>query len=73
MNTKRLKGEIIAIYGSQKLFGSAMQWHANKVSKMLKKKYMPDVDEAADIAEALKLTDDKFCEIFLHRPSPNCD
>lgn len=73
MNLQRLKGEIIAVYGSQLAFSKAVGWHKNKVSKMLCGKYKPNTDEVADIVLALRLTEQQYWNIFLPFLSPNCD
>ncbi len=73
MNTKRLKGEIIAKFGTQTKFCEAIGWHRNKVSKMVCNKYIPDVDEAEKIAEILNLSEALYIAIFLPRSSPNGD
>lgn len=70
MNISRLKGEMIAVCGSQKNFADAMRWHQNKVSKMMTGKYSPTIDEVALITEALGLDDQKYLTIFLDRRSP---
>ena len=73
MNLNRLKGEIVATYGTQNEFARAMHWHKNKVSKLVCGKYKPDTDEVADITTALNLDKEKYCEIFLTKKSPNGD
>ena len=47
MDLQRLKGEIVAVYGTQLEFSKAIGWHKNKVSKMVCGKYKPDTDEVA--------------------------
>ena len=73
MNRRKLKGEIVAVLGSQNAFADAVGWHKNKVSKMMTGKYKPDTDEVAAIVEALNLSNDKFTEIFSPAKSPNGD
>ena len=71
MNIDRLRGEISAEYKTQSAFATAIGWHKNKVSNMLTGKYKPDTDEVAVIANALRLDEPKFCDIFLPEKSPN--
>lgn len=70
MNTRRLKAEIIAEYGTQAAFAHAIGWHTNKVSKIIREKYKPDTDEVAKISDVLHLDERRYCEIFLPRISP---
>lgn len=71
MNTNRLRGEIVAEFKTQTAFAKAIKWHENKVSKMITGKYIPTVDEAAEISELLHLTISTYKEIFLDLKSPN--
>lgn len=73
MDLQRLKGEIVAVYGTQLKFSKAIGWHKNKVSKMICGKYKPDTDEVAAIVSALHLTEQQYWNIFLPNLSPNCD
>ena len=73
MNLHRLRGEIVANYGTQKRFSEAMGWHQNKVTAMLTGKYIPDVNEANEMAERLRLPENVFCDIFLAKKSPYGD
>lgn len=73
MNTNKLKGEIIGKFGTQEAFGEAMGWHRNKVSAILNHKYIPDVNEAARMADTLDLSKEVYIEIFLPHLSPNGD
>lgn len=61
MNTKRLKGEIVAVYGTQIAFGAALGWSKNKVTRMVRGQYLPNVAEAAQIKNLLGL-DVQQCE-----------
>lgn len=67
VNVNALKGRIVWLYGSQKKFADYLGWHQNKLSKMMNAKYIPDIDEASDIATALKLNQEEFYEIFLDK------
>ena len=71
MNACRLRGEIAAAYKTQARFAKAVNWHVNKASKMITGKYVPTVDEAAEISEALNLSRERYEEIFLTAISPN--
>ena len=73
MNLNRLKGEIIAIFGTQDSFSEAIGWHRNKTSRLINGQYVPDINEAADIASLLSLSPEKYYEIFLPKKSPNGD
>lgn len=73
MNLNRLKGEIIAVFGTQDTFSNAIGWHRNKVSRLVNGQYIPDINEAAEISALLNLTNEKYCEIFLPKRSPNGD
>lgn len=73
MNLNRLKGEIIAVYGSQLAFAQHIAWNENKVSRLLTGKYKPDTDDVGIIVEALDLSAEKFVDIFLPKKSPNGD
>lgn len=71
MNIKRLKAEIIAEYGTQGAFATAIGWHRNKISKIMQNKYKPNTDEVAEITQALHLDEKRYCDIFLPVLSPN--
>ena len=73
MNRRKLKGEIVAKYGTQDAFANAIGWHRNKVSKIITGKYSPNTDEVADIVQILGISENTFIEIFLHQISPNGD
>ena len=73
MNTRKLKGEIVSVFGTQAKFAVVIGWHKNKVSKMICNKYKPDTDEVAKIVEVLDLSESKYTEIFLPQKSPNGD
>lgn len=66
MNVDVLRGAISEKYKTGGKFAQAMLWHPNKVSAMLNGRYSPNVDEAAKIADLLSLSEEKFCQIFLH-------
>lgn len=65
MNLNRLKGEIVAMYGSQNNFADAMHWHKNKVSKLVTGKYIPNIEEVALISKKLDLSMDTYQSIFM--------
>lgn len=65
MNIPLLRGAIAEKFKTNGRFGAAIGWHKNKVSLMMTGQYTPDINEAATIAEALSLSDEKFCQIFL--------
>ena len=65
MNLNRLKGEIVAVYGTQNNFANAINWDYRKVSKMVTGKYVPDINEVAEISKALNLSMDTYQTIFI--------
>lgn len=71
MDTNKLRGEIVEKYRTQLAFADKIGWHRNKVTKMMKGTYKPDIDEAAAIADVLGLNNRRYCEIFRPRKSPN--
>ena len=71
MNINELRAEIVRIRGTQDKFAESINWHRNKVSKMMNGKYVPNVDEAGAIANELNLSERKIIEIFLNNKSPN--
>lgn len=73
MNLQRLRGEIYANFPSQAAFARHMQWHPNKIIRLLSGVFVPNVEEAGRIAAALGLSEKAFCEIFLAKQSPNGD
>lgn len=73
MNINVLRGINSERLRTQQALGEAIGWHRNKVSKLFTGKYIPNVDEAAEIADKLKLTEAEYREIFLHKASPNGD
>ncbi|MCL2147191.1 MAG: helix-turn-helix domain-containing protein [Synergistaceae bacterium] len=73
MNRQRLKGEIIAKYGTQDAFAEAIGWHRNKVPHIMTGRQKPDTDEVSEITRVLGLSEQLFVEIFLHAVSPNRD
>ena len=64
MDYRQLKRKIRIEYDSQNAFAMAINWHRNKVSAMVTGKYIPDVDEAADISKALHLSVREHYKIF---------
>ncbi len=73
MNLGKLKGEIIANYGSQKAFAQHIGWPQNKVCRLVTGKYKPDTDEVDLMVRALNLDSKGFLAVFLPRISPNGD
>lgn len=65
MNIQLLRGAIISRFDSQKVFAEKIQWPENKLSRMMQKKYVPDIHEVAIIAGELHLSDEMFRQIFL--------
>lgn len=71
MDINKLRGAIYSKYRSQSAFAASIEWHVNKVSRMMQGKYIPDIDEARLISDKLSLDARKMCDIFLTSPSPN--
>lgn len=66
MNTKRLKGEIVAVYGTQLAFGKDLGWSKNKVTRMVRGQYLPDIEEVAQIKRLLGLNTQQIEAIFFN-------
>ena len=73
MNIDKLRGAIYSKYRSQSAFAASIEWHVNKVSRMMQGKYIPDIDEARLIADKLSLNEREVYAIFLSTASPNGD
>ena len=73
INTQELRGIIYAKYGTAAAMTERLNWDKNKIGKILKGRYIPDIDECAEMAEALDLEQAQFCHIFLPEISPNGD
>lgn len=73
MDVLAFRGAVFGRYRTQSEFCDAMGWHRNKVSKLMRGKYMPDVDEAAKLSEKMGMTIDEYQKIFLPRSAPNGD
>ena len=73
MNLNRLKGEIVAACGTQAAFAKKINWHKNKVSRLVTGQYKPETDDVDVIVRALDLDADRFLDIFLPIKSPNGD
>ena len=71
MNTQRLRGEVVSQYGSQYRFAKALGWHQNKLSRLMTGKYIPNINEVADISHKLNLDDNMHLKIFLDKTTPN--
>ena len=65
MNINKLRGAIVTEYKTQNVFADEIGWHKNRVSKMMNGKYVPDINEVARMAKALRLDDRQFKDIFL--------
>lgn len=70
INTAALRGEVYAKYGTASALSSRVQWNKNKIGNIIKGAYVPDINECATLADALGLTQERFCEIFLPELSP---
>ena len=74
IDTAELRGVIYKQYGTASAFANVMGWkNRNKVGNILNGKYVPDIDECADMAEKLNLSQSQFCTIFLRQKSPYGD
>lgn len=70
MQVIKLRSMVYAKFESQAEFARRLKWHVNKVNNMLNGKYVPDVDEAAEISRILNMSDNENLDIFLHKISP---
>lgn len=73
MNYNILRGEIVAKYKTQNAFAKHIGWHPNKVSLALSGQYKLDTDDIPVFVQALDMTEEVFCKIFLPMKSPNGD
>lgn len=71
INTQELRGIIYAKYGTAAALTGRLKWDKNKIGKILKGIYTPDVDECVEMAQALELGQEQFCHIFFPNLSPN--
>ncbi len=65
MDAVLLRDRIIKKYNNQSVFAREVKWSDSKVSSMLRGKYVPNVDEAAVICEALEMPENVYRDIFL--------
>ena len=61
----RLKGQIKAVYGTQKAFAAAMGWQRQKVSYLVNGQYVTNVREINRIAPALKMDMGELLDVLL--------
>lgn len=73
MRTDKLRGQVAERYKSWAAFARAIGWPQNKVQRLLRGDYIPDVDEAAMLAESLGFGLEQTRDIFLSTESPNGD
>ena len=73
INTSLLRSKIFEKYKSQADFSRKICWSANKVSKILNGKYIPNVNDCAAIAKVLSLAADEYISIFMPGLSPYGD
>lgn len=71
INTSELRGVIYAKYGTITALSNRMSWNKNKIGKILNGSYVPNIEECAELADALEMGQQKFYEIFLPQKSPN--
>lgn len=71
IDTQELRGIIYAKYGTASAITDHLKWNKNKIGKILKGDYTPDINECAQMAEALDLGQEQFYRIFLPMFSPN--
>lgn len=71
IDTKELRGIIYAKYGTITALSKKMEWDKNKIGKILRGSYVPNINECAELADALEMGQQKFCDIFLPQKSPN--
>lgn len=73
IDLKFLREKIYGEYGNQAKFSRAIGWNVNTINRILSGKRIPDVNEAAEIANALHLTIIEYRRIFLPNISPYGD
>lgn len=73
INANLLRSKIFEKYRSQADFSREIGWDANRVSKILNGKYIPNVNDCAEIAKILSLTADGYVAIFMPTLSPYGD
>ena len=65
MNTNVLKGEIIAKFGSVKALANKLGWKPDKLSRILSGRQKLNLDEMAEIANALCVVNpDELVRVF---------
>ena len=60
MQTNILRGEIVAKFGTLCAFSKALNWHKNKLSRLMTAKYLPNINETAKMAELLEITHENY-------------
>ena len=70
INTSVLRAKIYGKFGTQTQFNSFINWDNNKISRILRNKSIPDINDCAQIAKVLSLTKEEYIEIFLPDLSP---
>lgn len=73
INARKLRGKIHEEYRSLSEFTRKLGWAQNKIGNILAGKRIPNVNECAEMAEALNLSACEYVEIFLPKLSPNGD
>ena len=65
LNGNELKGKIVSRYGSCTAFSEAVGWDKSKISRYIKGKRIPDLEDVKTISLALNLNLQEFKNIFL--------
>jgi DNA-binding helix-turn-helix protein len=73
INSKKLRGRIHEEFRSLSEFTRTVGWSQNKIGNILSGRRVPDINECAQMAEALNLDTTEYVEIFLPQLSPNGD
>ena len=69
-NAEELRGRIYSLYRSQAEFNRKLNWGKNKINRILNGDLIPNIIECELMAEALQLSQQEYCSIFLPNLSP---
>lgn len=73
INSKKLRGKIHEEYRSLAEFTRVIGWPQNKIGNILSERYIPDLNECAEMVRVLNMDANEYIEIFLPILSPNGD
>ena len=64
MDAVKLWSKIKKKFGSQYKFAEEIGWHRNKVSRMIRGNYIPNINEVMEISGKLHIEGKEFFEIW---------